>query len=64
MINGLVQLDLQKGFDAVSHYILLHKLKHYGFSPRNLSWFKSYLTSRTQVVRCEGYCWNSQNTLL
>ena len=54
MINGLVQLDLQKGFDTVSHSILLHKFKHYGFSPRTLSWFESYLTSRTQVVRCKG----------
>ena len=64
MINGLVQLHLQKGFDTVSHSILLHKFKHYGFSPRTLSWFEScprtlswfesYLTSRTQVVKCKG----------
>ena len=54
MINGLVQLDLQKGFETVLHSILLYKLKHYGFSPRTLSWFENYLTSRNQVVRCKG----------
>ena len=54
MINGLVQLDLQKGFETVLHSFLLYKLKHYGFSPRTLSWFENYLTSRTQVVRCKG----------
>ena len=54
MISGLVQLDLQKGFDTLSHDILLHKLKHYGFTDNALSWFSSYLSDRKQLVRCKG----------
>ena len=53
-ISGLVQLDLQKGFDTLSHDILLHKLKHYGFTDNALSWFSSYLSDRKQLVRCKG----------
>ena len=36
-ISGLVQLDLQKGFDTLSHEILLHTLKHYALTNNALT---------------------------
>ena len=52
-ISGLFQLDLQKGFDTLSHDILLHKLKHYGFTNNALTWFSSF-SLRKQLVNCKG----------
>ena len=46
-------LDLSAAFDVVDHKILLDKLKLYKFSPKALSWFKSYLEGRKQVVVVE-----------
>ena len=60
-ITGIVQLDLQKGFDTIPHDILLHKMKHYGISDNALSWFLSYLTDRSQVVGCKGELSNPAN---
>ena len=50
LITGIVQLDLRKGFDTINHYILLYKLEKYGINDNCLSWFKSYLSNRQQVV--------------
>ena len=33
---------LQKAFDTVDHYILLHKLPHYRIRDKANSWFSSY----------------------
>ena len=46
-------LDLSAAFDVVDHQILLEKLQMYKFSPKTLSWFKSYLQGRKQVVVVE-----------
>ena len=51
---GTVFLDLSKAFDLVSHTILLKKLAMYKFSSLTLSWFESYLSSRTQQVSISG----------
>ena len=49
-INLACTLDLSKGFDTLNHTILLHKLQNYGITGHSLSWFKSYLSDRSQIV--------------
>ena len=51
-LTGIVQLDLRKGFDILNHKILLFKLSKYGVIDNCLSWFKSYLNNRRQIVKC------------
>ena len=53
-ITGACFLDLTKCFDSVSHDILLNKLENYGINNTELQWFRSYLTNRTQIVKCHG----------
>ena len=43
-------MDLSKAFDTMAHKILLNKLKYYGINWTLLSWFMSYLSSRSQFV--------------
>ena len=49
-----VALDFSKAFDTVSHDILLRKLLKYGIRGLAFSWFRSYLSGRTQKVRLSG----------
>ena len=50
-ITALCLLALTKGFDTVSHEILIHKLKKYGITGNALNWFTSYLSNHVQFVK-------------
>ena len=50
-----IYTDFSKAFDRVDIQLLLHKLKYYGVIGSILSWIRSYLTHRTQVVSINGH---------
>ena len=50
-LTGAAFIDLKKAFDLVDHHCLLHKLQHYGVRGCSLTWFKNYLTTRSQRVQ-------------
>ena len=52
-LTAALLLDLSAAFDVVDHQILLDKLHLYNFSPKTVSWFKSYLEDRKQIVVVE-----------
>ena len=52
-ISLIALRDLSAAFDCVDHDILLQRLRcNYGLSEPILSWLQSYITGRTQFVRC------------
>ena len=59
MVTGCVYVDYQKAFDTINHNILFSKLELYGFSPSCINWFKSYLSNRTQVTKCDSSYFSS-----
>jgi hypothetical protein len=47
-------LDLKKAFDVCSHSILLKKFNKMGNTGIALTWFKNYLSGRSQIVEVNG----------
>ena len=55
MLLVLVLLDLPAAFDTIYHDILLHCLQHvFSIQGTVLSWFRSFLTKRFQIVSTQG----------
>ena len=52
-LTAALLLDLSAAFDVVDHQILLQKLELYNFCPNSISWFRSYLEGRSQIVTVE-----------
>lgn len=50
-LTGAAFIDLKKAFDLVDHHCLLHKLQHFGVRGHSLTWFRNYLTTRSQRVQ-------------
>ena len=48
---GVVFLDISKALDSVNHDLLFAKLSLLGLSSSTVSWFRSYLSNRSQVTR-------------
>lgn len=48
-----IYTDFSKAFDKVDHGILTYKLEKYGIRGSLLTWFKSFLSERTQTVKSE-----------
>lgn len=44
-------IDLKKAFDTVSHQILFRKMESVGVGPKELQWFKNYLSGRVQTMK-------------
>ena len=53
-VSAVVMLDMSAAFDVVDHPILLDKLKIYGIDEDGITWFKSYLSDRSQQVYIDG----------
>ena len=51
---GSVMVDFRKAFDMADHEILLKKLSLYRCSSLTLSWFRCYLSNRSQTVSING----------
>ena len=52
-LTAVVLLDMSKAFDSIDHDILIMKLRDVGLSCSSIEWFKSYLSSRYQVVKIQ-----------
>ena len=51
LVSVLVLLDICAGFDTIDHNILLQRLEHQiGIKGTALSWFRFYLSDRSQFV--------------
>ena len=62
-ITALTLLDLSAAFDTIDHTILLRRLGNwFGVGGKELDWFKSYLTGRSQVIKL-GNCLSSRSDL-
>ena len=55
-VSLLTMLDLSAAFDTIDHEVLLHRLRNdFGIHGSALSWFESYITTRTQYIAVNGH---------
>ena len=54
LITSAIFIDYKKAFDAISHEILLKKLKRFSISNPVIDWLQSYLTGRQQRTMVKG----------
>ena len=52
--TDIIFLDFAKAFDSVSHDLIVHKLKTFGFGSNLLKWIENYLQGRYQSVMIGG----------
>ena len=52
--TDIIYLDFSKAFDSVPHYLLLHKLRSFGFNGSLYKWLCSYVNNRKQRVVING----------
>lgn len=50
-VNALF-VDFSKAFDTVDHVVVIQKLKKLNMPSNIINWIISFLTNRTQIVRC------------
>ena len=50
--TGIVMVDMSKAFDRVRHSLLISELHALGLHGQVLNWFASYLSGRSQKVKC------------
>ena len=63
-VSLLTLLDLSAALDTTDHDILFHRLEHvFGIQNSALSFFRSYLTERKQMVSISGYSSNPSTLL-
>ena len=55
LLTEVIQLDLSKAFDTVSHLYLLPKLPSYGISGNEFTWFENCLFNRRYDVFHDGH---------
>ena len=61
IFTGICSFDIKKCFDTINHELLLRKLHHYGIRNNELNWFRSYLSGRSQYVKCNGELSSQRN---
>ena len=54
-ISTCIFIDFSRAFDSIDHNIFLRKLKLYGMSEKCITFLSSYIDSRTQCTKINGY---------
>ena len=54
-VSATVMLDLSAAFDVVDSFILVEKMKLYGFDESSIQLLSSYLANRSQMVLIDGH---------